>query len=268
MPTITQHAPGSFCWPELATLDAAAAKTFYMSLFGWTIVEHDMGPNGFYYIFQLGGRDAAAMFPMTPDMRERKVPPHWGAYVSVENVDEAAAKALSLGGTQVMAPFDVGENGRLSVFIDPIGAPINLWQGKSTPGVGVMYEHGALAWTQLNATDPAKAKAFYEPLLGWKGNDTQNPMGGAYTQWANAVGMAAGMMPMPPDAPGSSHWLTYFAVDDVDAAHAKLASLGGKTWVPPMDIPGVGRFCVVADPQGGTFAMAKFLPPPEGAKDC
>ena len=60
MPTITQHAPGSFCWVELATTDPVAAKQFYGELFGWAPLEFDMGDSGTYCIFQLGGRHSAA----------------------------------------------------------------------------------------------------------------------------------------------------------------------------------------------------------------
>ena len=57
-----------------------------------------------------------------------------------------------------MGPFDVGEDGRPGIVTDPVRATINLWQGKATPGVGVMYEPGSAAWTQLNVTDPAEGE--------------------------------------------------------------------------------------------------------------
>ncbi len=60
MPTMTQHAPGTFCWPELGTTDQAGAKAFYTSLFGWTFKDSPMGPDEIYTIFQLDGRDCAA----------------------------------------------------------------------------------------------------------------------------------------------------------------------------------------------------------------
>ncbi len=262
MPTISTHAPGTFCWPELATTDSAAAKALYAELFGWTTLDFDMGPNGFYHIFQLGGRHAGAMYVLSADMKAAGVPPHWGAFIAVESADDAAKKAVELGGRLVMGPFDVGEDGRLAIVTDTVGATINLWQGKGTPGVGVMHEPGSLAWTQLNVTDPAKAKAFYGGLFGWGANETGSLDGSNYTQFTMGKNMIAGMMPMPEGAGAPSHWLTYFASADVDASHAIVAKHGGQTFVPPSDIPGVGRFCVVGDPQGAIFAMAKFLPPP------
>ncbi len=262
MPTIATHAPGTFCWVELGTTDPGAAKKLYSELFGWTWLEFDMGENGVYHIAQLGGRHAAAMFQLSPDMLSQGVPPNWGVFIAVESADEAAKKAVSLGAKPIMGPFDVGEDGRLAIVMDPVGAVINLWQGKATPGVGVMHEPGSLAWTQLNVSDPAKAKAFYGGLFGWGANETGSLDGGAYTQFTMGKSMIAGMMPMPAGVDAPSHWLTYFAVADVDASHALVSKHGGKSFVPPSDIPGIGRFCVVADPQGSCFAMAKFLPPP------
>jgi predicted enzyme related to lactoylglutathione lyase len=66
------------------------------------------------------------------------------------------------------------------------------------------------------------------------------------------------MMAMPPGAPAPSHWLPYFAVTNVDTSAQKAGSLGAKTYVPPTDIPGTGRFAVLADPQGATFAVMTF----------
>src|SRR6266513_1099600 len=97
MPNIDTHAPGSFCWIELATTDQAAAKTFYSSLFGWTPNDFPMGPNELYTIFKLEGRDAAAGYTLRAPDREQGVPPHWMLYIQVDSADDAAAKAGKLG---------------------------------------------------------------------------------------------------------------------------------------------------------------------------
>src|SRR5580704_10276790 len=98
MPQIDKHAPGTFCWVELATTDQDAAKHFYGSLFGWSIVDYPMGPGDFYTMFQSGGRDAAAGYTMRAEERSQGVPPHWNLYVAVEDADATAARAVELGG--------------------------------------------------------------------------------------------------------------------------------------------------------------------------
>ncbi len=76
-----------------------------------------------------------------------------------------------------------------------------------------------------------------------------------YTEWSLGGTPFGGMMALPPGALAPPHWLPYFAVTDCDASAAKAASLGAKTFVPPSDIPGTGRFAVLGDPQGATFAI-------------
>ena len=256
MSTATHHVPGTFCWPELASPDVKAAQAFYTRLFGWTVREYPM-ESGAYYMMQLGGRDVAAMYEMSPAMREQKVPPHWAAYVAVTSADDTARAAASAGGRVIMGPFDVLDVGRMAVIEDPVGATICLWQPIRHIGAGALAEPGALGWTQLNTHDPARAKAFYTAVIGWTFRDDPLPQGGSYTTWLKADGPAGGMMPMPPGTPAGapSHWLTYFTAASVDETHAKAVALGATPYVPPTDIPAGPRFSVLGDPSGAMFAL-------------
>src|SRR5262249_4962949 len=103
----TKAAAGSFAWFELATTDVAAAQRFYEPLFGWTSNDIPMGDAGTYTIFQLAGRDAAAVYPMRPEQRAQGIPPNWLTYVQVDDADASAARAAELGGTVHAKPFDV-----------------------------------------------------------------------------------------------------------------------------------------------------------------
>ena len=91
MPVVTQHAPGTFCWPELASTDANAVRPFYAKLFGWTHTDNPMGPEMVYTIFHKDGKDVAALYTMMPDMKAQGVPTHWASYVSCEDVDASPA---------------------------------------------------------------------------------------------------------------------------------------------------------------------------------
>lgn len=259
MPTVTTHAPGTFCWPELATGDPVAAKKFYASLFGWEISDTDMGPGGIYTSFKRDGKDVAACFKIDDEMARMGVPPMWGTYITVENADATAAKAKSLGGTVVKEPFDVMDYGRMAVISDPQGATFCVWEAKKHIGILTYGEPNSLGWTQLNAKDTTAAKAFYTALIGWKVQEDAMPgQQGSYVTWLKADGPAGGMMAMPPGSPAPSHWLPYFSVTNVDASAQKATTLGAQTFVAPMDIPGTGRFAVLADPTGATFAIVTF----------
>lgn len=261
MTTITQHAQGTFCWPELSTTDSAAAKKFYGSLLGWKYRDNDMGPGGVYTIFTLDDRDAAAGFTQLQQTGPAGVPSHWAAYVAVDDADAAAAKAESLGGQIVQAPFDVMDLGRMAVITDPVGATFCVWQAKKHVGVGVLSEPGALGWTQLNAATPERTKPFYTGLFGWTFRDDPMPWGGVYTTWLRSDSSpAGGMMAMPPEVTAPSHWLSYFIVPDLDRAHGQATLLGAKTFVPPTDIGDGLRFAVLADPQGAAFGLMTAMP--------
>ncbi len=120
-------------------------------------------------------------------------------------------------------------------------------------------EHGVFSWNELMTTDVSAAKQFYREALGWDLQDLNNP-GMAYTIARKGTREVAGIMSMPKDSQSMApSWGSYVTVDDVDARVARVKSLGGKLCVPPQDIPNVGRFAVIADPQGAMLAMITYF---------
>jgi predicted enzyme related to lactoylglutathione lyase len=256
----TKYAPGTFCWADLATTDTTAARAFYGALFGWQGDDSEMAPGMVYTLLRKSdGRDVGAMYRMQPGFNPDGTPPFWLAYVSVASADEAARSSIELGGGVLMAPADAHDKGRMAILRDPIGAAFAVWEARASAGAQAIQEPNALTWFQLNATAPELAKTFYSGLLGWNHRDDAFE-GGVYTTWLGGDGPRGGMMPMEPEAAAHapSHWLVYFAVDDVDATAQNCTRFGGRAMVPPTDIPGTGRFAVLQDPQGAIFAIVKF----------
>ena len=118
---------------------------------------------------------------------------------------------------------------------------------------------GAFSWCELMTTDPAAATAFYSQLFGRK-IEAMN-MGMPYNVVKVGAAAIGGIMGMPPGAPPGMPptWLPYVTVADVDALVEKVASLGGKVHMPPTDIPSVGRFAVIADPQGASINVITYV---------
>ncbi|HXD30811.1 MAG TPA: VOC family protein [Pyrinomonadaceae bacterium] len=254
----TGFAPGTFCWVELGTSDAAGAKDFYTKLFGWDYTDNPIGPDAVYTMLKLDGKDVGALYQLMPDMVSQGIPPHWLSYVLVTSADETAAKAKELGATLMKEPFDVFTVGRMAVVQDPTGAVFALWQAGTHHGSGIYNVPGSFCWNELGTRDTGKAKDFYTGLFGWSA-DTQNfgPM--EYTMFANGDQPAGGMYGITPEmGPMPPHWLVYFAVDDCDAKVTLAESLGAKTMKPADDIPGIGRFAIMIDPQGAAFALIKL----------
>jgi predicted enzyme related to lactoylglutathione lyase len=256
MPHIDKHAPGDFCWIELATTDQAAAKIFYASLFGWAVEDSPMGPNDFYSMFSLEGRNTGAAYTLRKEQREQGVPPHWMLYIAVESADAAAAKAAELGGKVLAPAFDVMDVGRMAVMQDPTGATFCVWQAKSHFGTGIAGVDGTLCWADLSTPDRERAGKFYSKLFGWEiGKEEEDP---AHSYWhlKNGENFIGGIPPESYNKPGvPPHWLAYILTLNCDASADKAKQLGATLFVPPMSMEGVGRFAVVADPQGATFAI-------------
>jgi hypothetical protein len=118
--------------------------------------------------------------------------------------------------------------------------------------------HGAFSWTELTTSDPKDARRFYGKLLGWQFQDMD--MGsGTYTVINVAGQGVGGITAVPPNAQGMAPaWGGYVTVDDVDAVVSKVAGLGGRVLLAPMDIPTVGRFATIMDPQGATLSLITY----------
>jgi uncharacterized protein len=112
---------------------------------------------------------------------------------------------------------------------------------------------GRFVWHDLMTTDPAKAEAFYTTVAGW-GTQPWNDAGFPYTLWTANGNPLGGVIGIPPDVSAPPHWIAYIAVPDVDATALQVTLLGGRIYKAPEDIPKVGRFAILADPQGAVFA--------------
>jgi len=123
---------------------------------------------------------------------------------------------------------------------------------------------GRFVWHELMTTDPQAAGAFYSKVLAWKTQPSGMP---DYTLWLSGKTQTGGLMAQPESARQSGappSWLIYIGTPDVDATVAAAERLGGKVLKAPADIPSVGRFAVLSDPQGATFAVFTPGASPEG----
>jgi len=241
------YAPGTFCWADLGTTDADAAKAFYTGVFGWEAVDAPAGEAGTYTTFKLDGQDVAALYEMGEEERA-SLTPHWSSYISVEDVDSLAPRVLELGGEVLAHPFDVMQSGRMTALKDPTGAAVHLWQPRSQAGAGRVNDTGCMVWNELATPDPARARDFFTQLLGWE----LEPEESGYGIIKNKGGLNGGIRPPQDGEP--THWLVYFTAAKVDDTIKVIREAGGSVIAGPMDTP-VGRVAAVRDPQGAAFAL-------------
>lgn len=256
----TSYEPGTPCWVDLGSPDPDASAAFYGGLFGWETAE--AGPaeeTGGYRMFTLGGKAVAGVGPL---MNEGQ-PAVWSTYVSVDDAAATVARATGAGGSVVVEPTPAMDAGHFAFFTDTVGAAVGVWQPGRHAGCELVNEPGALTWNELACRDPEAARPFYEAVFGWKAETA--PMGEAsYTTWSVADRPVAGMIQMteqwPPEVP--SHWMTYFAVEDCEAATNRAGELGATTLAPPTEIE-VGTFAALSDPNGSAFSVIRLNEAPD-----
>lgn len=121
--------------------------------------------------------------------------------------------------------------------------------------------HGAFSWNELMTTDPDAALRFYGALFGWTTEAMAMPQGTYHVVKTNGTAVG-GVMAMPKEAGAMPPcWGSYVTVDDVDATARKVKELGGAVIHGPVDVPGVGRFAVLADPQGAVINVIAYSMP-------
>jgi uncharacterized protein len=229
---------GTFCWVDLVTTDADAAKRFYGELLGWAAPPEDR-----YGHWTLEGRDVAGVYALPG------TEPRWTSYVAVEDAAAAAAGAAAAGGSVVEPAASVG-SGTRAVIADPLGTALALWQPGEHPGAGLVNDVGCWCSNQLQAPDPAPAVAFYETLFGW---EVVEERGSEPPYWAirhagrDGGGMVGGQ-------PGPPAWVVYFHVADVDEFARGVEARGGAVHFPPTTV-GIGRLAVCADPEDAVFGV-------------
>jgi uncharacterized protein len=256
MAEFTSYPPGVPSWVDLASPDVESSKQFYGDIFGWEAGEAtDEG--GGYFMFMKNSKPVAGCMPLMQGGQ----PPVWMTYVTTDNADATVDAAKGAGAMVFAEPMDVMDAGRLAVFADPTGAAIGIWQPNQFPGAALANETATFVWNELHTRDVPAAKSFYREVFGWEPNDAD--MGDfTYTELRLKDKPVGGMMPMGDDMPAEMppFWVVYFAVDDCDATVKKANSLGAATVVPPTDIP-PGRFAVLSDTSGSTFAIIKTSTP-------
>ena len=245
-------APGSFCWSDLATPDAAGAKAFYKGLFGWETTDSPMGEGMVYTMLSKGGRNVGALY---------------------QNLQAGNPSALgSLCGGRKRRRYHCKREGSGCYYYYGAIRRHGAWSNGGSPGP---YRSGALRLAGQAPSRIRRSQRGWSLLLGRAehardresrrvlpaalqlGGEVRVQFGtGTYTEFQSGEKSVAGMMEIQPewgDVP--PHWMVYYQVENCDASVSKAQELGAQVLVPGTDIPGVGQFSVLRDPQGAVLGI-------------
>jgi predicted enzyme related to lactoylglutathione lyase len=256
MPEITAYREGVPCWVDLSAPDVARAMQFYGGLFGWDFTDTGEAGRG-YQLATLGGRQVAGIGPKQPD---QPGPSAWTTYLWADDADQVVSRVRAAGGTVLMGPVDVMDQGRVAIAADPAGAVFGIWQGTAHRGAQLGNEPGAFTWNENLSTDPAAARDFYQSVFGYEYEQLPDPSLD-YVVIRVADRPVAGIGNQPPMVPAGtpSFWNVYFAVADTDRTVSRTQELGGQILVQPTDSPH-GRLAVARDNGGAAFCVIAPVP--------
>ncbi|WP_130618280.1 VOC family protein [Dyella amyloliquefaciens] len=241
---------GKLVWVEHASADPAEATRFYSALLGWDVASMDVGGQP-YQIIMNAGQGIGGYRQAQPGEHA-----NWGIYLSVPDVDRSFSEALVAGASPCMVPTDFSPAGRGATLLDPTGAMFSIWRSSTDDAPDAPVPPGHWCWHELHATDDEKALRFYESLFGLE-HDSM-PAGEETYYVLKSGDHARGGLVRNPGGAGPSLWLPYVLVTDVDAAAHKAETLRAEVATAPENIPGIGRYAMLLDPQGALFAV--FLP--------
>lgn len=253
----TSHKSGTFCWADLATSDTAGAKDFYGKIFGLVPFEMPTEAGMPYTMLNIQNKPAAALYDLAPEHKAMNIPPHWMNYVSCDDIKATVQKVKDNGGVVIMEPWEAAGYGIGAMFQDPEGAMLGLWQPISHIGASWKNIHGAYCWFEHASHGNEKTVEFYENVFGYSAR-TELMGDTLYTTFFLGEEPVAGLYVMPEmlkDLP--CHWLVYFTVDSVDKALEVTIAEKGEILMPKMQVPGVGFFSVIRDPQGAVLGIVE-----------
>lgn len=246
---------GDFVWYEIMTTDTQGAQDFYTKVVGWTTQPFEAAGMP-YTVLNAGEAGVGGVMELPQPAREMGAPPHWLAYVGVENADETAALVRELGGQVYMDPMDIPTVGRVAIVADPQGAVIGLYTPETASGEATVHEgNGHFCWHELWTSEPEKGLNFYTRVFGWNKTSAMD-MGpqGVYQMYGLGEKSLGGVMKKPDQMPMCA-WMYYIDVNDLDGSLARVKELGGQVVNGPMEIPGGFRVAHCMDPQGAAFAL-------------
>ncbi|MFD7896282.1 VOC family protein [Streptomyces sp. NPDC059743] len=248
-----RRTPGTPCWVSLMVHGLAATEEFYRALFGW---EFQPGPQqlGPYVRGMLNGKAIAGIGQLPPD---RQLPIAWMTYLATDDADRTADMIRSCGGTVGVGPLDAAEAGRMAIASDPAGSVFGIWQAAAHIGTAVAGSHGTPVWNELITRETSAVGKFYEAVFGYDAESVVSAdfdfltlrLEGRPVASLHGVGRA-----LARDL--GSHWMTYFEVDDTDAAVQLVTELGGRVMKAPHEGTH-GRLATVADPEGAVFTVVQ-----------
>lgn len=248
---MTAYPEGTPCWADLMSADLAGVKDFYGDVLGWTFADKSTEFGGFTEAYADGKAVAAVVPPMSDD----GAPSAWCLYFASHDAEATAAKIRDNGGEVLAGPTRIDGFGTTVTARDPAGVTFGVWQADQRQGFDQPGEPGGYCWAEIFTREPELTDAFFSAVFPYRAQRIEDEQMD-FKIFSLGEGAVLGRMAMGEEFPAEvpAHIQVYFAVDDCDAAVARVTERGGALHFGPMDTP-FGRFASIADALGAGCAL-------------
>jgi predicted enzyme related to lactoylglutathione lyase len=252
MPQRESVPEGAPCWIDLWTSDVESSRNFYAELFGWEAQEPSEEFGG-YFMFT---RDGVPVAGGMGDMGDMAADDTWKIYFNTSDINQTVALSESAGAKFVAPPTPVADMGVQTVLNDATGATLGAWKAIEFKGFMTQGEHGTPAWFELHARDFQTAVDFYSRVFHLGTEVVSDTDDFRYTTLTSDDTQVAGILDASKalGADEGSRWLTYWYVDDISDALARVKELGGTVIDDAMDSP-YGLIATASDASGAVFKL-------------
>ncbi|GAA2097745.1 hypothetical protein GCM10009801_68350 [Streptomyces albiaxialis] len=228
-----------FCWMDLKTRDMPGTAAFFSEVLGWSFAVDGEDWRRATKI-SVGGHRIGSVSDLANPVYPPGTPPHIAYYLAVDEVDGHIEAAASKGARLVVPPFDAGDQGRMAMLLDPLGAAFSLWQPYAFGGWNLPPDlPGAPRRMALACEQPDRARHFYREVLG-------------------ASLACADFVPSLHPVASAPQWELAVGAEDPDAVAAR-ARVYGPEAVSRTEEPG-GPVVRVTSPEGLRFQVRALNP--------
>ncbi len=261
LPPLNQNAttlqlPGKFVWADLFSTDMAAARAFYVGLFGWDwrSVSDEPRPYGMFY------KDGIAVGGLANREPPKDGQAHgtWVHYASVPDVAAAESAFLERGGQSLLPQRAMPDRGEFAILADPDGAIVGVMRSSSGDPDDFQADIGEFMWYELFTRDLLPSAEFYQTVFGY--DIYQRDDSPEIVDYILSAGgyARAGVGALPQDSESVPTWLGYVRVENVAETVDKALALGGKVLLAPNPDTLGGNLAIIADPEGTPVGLLRW----------
>ena len=250
MTTINKHNDGQFCWNQIATPNVDEAIVFYSALFGWEIMDEELGHGDEMVRMLHNGEFVVGLHRIYEDEQA-----HWEPHLAISDLPAFLALVQEKEGFIVEQPQSAEPFGTMAEVCGPEGGRLCLWAAGAFGGHTTTPSDGVPFWYELQLLAEGPEEAFWPNVLNWSETSNNQRRKNYKTNDGSPIAQIHILNESDAEVLLHPRWVTFVQVADVDIACKDAEAIKGTILRKPYEAPGLGRCALIVDPQGSVFGV-------------